>query len=102
MLHATLVRARRSIRRYDGRPVAQELLHRLPGRRRSGAVGPQPATLALLRGHRAGDAGGLERAMGARWHADLTADGADPAFIARRVAISQRVSPAPVHSWWRA
>ena len=87
LLH-TLVRTRRSIRRYDGRPVARDLLHRLLEAAvwAPSAHNRQPWRFCVVTERATQEA--LSAAMGARWHADLTADGADPAFIARRVAIS--------------
>lgn len=84
----SLIQGRRSIRRYRPEPVAQEILERLllaatwapsahnrqPWRF---CVVTQPATKLAL----------SER-MGEQWRRDLGADGADPAFIERRVAIS--------------
>ena len=87
LLHS-LVRTRRSIRRYDGRPVTRELLHRLLEAAvwAPSAHNRQPWRFCVVTERATQEA--LSAAMGARWRADLTADGADPAFIARRVAIS--------------
>ena len=87
LLHS-LVRTRRSIRRYDGRPVTRELLHRLLEAAvwAPSAHNRQPWRFCVVTERATQEA--LSAAMGARWQADLTADGADPAFIARRVAIS--------------
>jgi coenzyme F420-0:L-glutamate ligase/coenzyme F420-1:gamma-L-glutamate ligase len=87
MFH-TLVRTRRSIRRYTGQPVARETLRQLldAATWAPSAHNRQPWRFCVVTEQATKDA--LSARMGARWRADLAADGADPEFTERRVAVS--------------
>ncbi|MCC6167773.1 MAG: nitroreductase family protein [Caldilineaceae bacterium] len=83
-----LVRQRRSIRRYTDQPIDRGLLEDLldAATWAPSAHNRQPWRFCVVTGGAAKQQ--LSAAMGARWRADLSADGADPAEIERRVAIS--------------
>ncbi|MCC9078916.1 nitroreductase family protein [Litorilinea aerophila] len=92
----TLIRGRRSIRRYQARPVERETLLKLldAARWAPSAHNRQPWRFCVVTGEATRQA--LALRMGERWRQDLAADGADSAFIERRVAISQaRLTAAP-------
>lgn len=83
-----LARSRRSIRRYADRPIARPILEELLDAAcwAPSAHNRQPWRFCVVtdpqrQAH-------LSRRMGEQWRADLRADGADPDFIERRVAIS--------------
>lgn len=83
-----LIQGRRSIRRYLPRPVDRGLLERILSAAiwAPSAHNRQPWRFCVVESQSAKLA--LSAAMGQRWRRDLTADGADPDFIERRVAIS--------------
>lgn len=85
---AELARTRRSIRRYAARPIPQEMLEALIETAcwAPSAHNRQPWRFCVVTDDTTKHA--LSRRMGAQWRQDLAADGADPEFIARRVAIS--------------
>ncbi|MEM7533448.1 MAG: nitroreductase family protein [Chloroflexota bacterium] len=84
----SLIHNRRSIRRYQPRPVERALIEQLLNAATwaPSAHNRQPWRFCVVMEdatkHR------LSQNMGDRWRRDLTADGADPAFIERRVRIS--------------
>jgi F420 biosynthesis protein FbiB-like protein len=85
---AELIRTRRSIRRYTSTPIDRAVLEELltAASWAPSAHNRQPWRFCAVT---SGDAKQrLAAAMGERWRADLTADGADPVEITRRVAIS--------------
>ena len=86
---AQVITARRSIRRYTDRPIAPEVLTELleAARWAPSAHNRQPWRFCVV--VRPDAKLRLSAAMAAQWRADLAADGADPAEIARRTAISQ-------------
>jgi F420 biosynthesis protein FbiB-like protein len=83
-----VMRRRRSIRRYTGQPISQELLTELleAATWAPSAHNRQPWRFCVVTSDDAKTR--LSVAMGEQWRADLTADNADPDFIERRVAIS--------------
>ncbi|HRJ41968.1 MAG: nitroreductase family protein [Caldilineaceae bacterium] len=83
-----LVSGRRSIRRYQQRPIPRALLERLLSAAiwAPSAHNRQPWRFCAIESEEAKQA--LSQAMGARWRQDLAADKTDAAFIERRVAIS--------------
>lgn len=84
-----LVHERRSIRRYTDRPIERALLEELldAATWAPSAHNRQPWRFCVVASAATKQA--LSAAMAARWQADLSADGVDPAEIARRIAISQ-------------
>jgi F420 biosynthesis protein FbiB-like protein len=91
-----LLRTRRSIRRYLPEPVAEATLLSLldAARWAPSAHNRQPWRFCVVTSQAAKDA--LSRHMSERWQRDLSADGADPEWIARRIAISHaRLTGAP-------
>jgi len=94
---AGLVRNRRSIRRYREQPVDPSLLLELLelATWAPSAHNRQPWRFCVATTVEGREA--LAAGMGEQWRRDLTADGADPDFIERRVAISHtRLTGAPV------
>jgi coenzyme F420-0:L-glutamate ligase/coenzyme F420-1:gamma-L-glutamate ligase len=92
-----LIRGRRSIRRYQPQPVPQAVLVALleAARWAPSAHNRQPWRFCVVTSTAAREE--MSRRMSERWEQDLTADGADPAWIARRIAISHArltLSPA--------
>ncbi len=83
-----LVQGRRSIRRYTGEPIADDVLDAIleAAMWAPSAHNRQPWRFCVVTSDATKQR--LSAAMGERWRADLSADGADPAFIERRVAIS--------------
>ncbi len=83
-----LIHGRRSIRRYQSRPVAKALLADLldAATWAPSAHNRQPWRFCVVTDAAAKAA--LSQRMGEQWRQDLAADDADPAFIERRVAIS--------------
>ncbi len=83
-----LIQGRRSIRRYRPEPVAQEILAQLllAATWAPSAHNRQPWRFCVVTQPETKLA--LSERMGDQWRRDLSADGADPAFIERRVAIS--------------
>ena len=83
-----LIHTRRSVRRYAPRAIEPAVLTELleAATWAPSAHNRQPWRFCVV----TSDAAKLRLsvAMGARWQADLSADGADPDFVARRVAIS--------------
>jgi F420 biosynthesis protein FbiB-like protein len=91
-----LIRTRRSIRRYTEQPLAQaQLLALLEAARWApSAHNRQPWRFCVVT--TAETKGALSRTMSARWQRDLSADGADPEYIARRIAVSHaRLTGSP-------
>ena len=84
----SLITGRRSIRRYTNQPIAATVLTELLelATWAPSAHNRQPWRFCVVTDAAVKEA--LSAAMGARWRADLSADGADPDFIERRVAIS--------------
>jgi F420 biosynthesis protein FbiB-like protein len=94
---AGLVRSRRSIRRYRQQPVEPALLTELLelATWAPSAHNRQPWRFCVVTTAAGREA--LAAAMGAQWRSDLTADGAAPDVIERRVAVSHaRLTGAPV------
>lgn len=92
-----LIRGRRSVRRYAARPVAANLVEKLleAAHWAPSAHNRQPWRFVLL--NNGATRQQLAEVMAQSWQADLLADGADPAVISRRAAISvQRIASAPV------
>jgi coenzyme F420-0:L-glutamate ligase/coenzyme F420-1:gamma-L-glutamate ligase len=92
-----LVRTRRSIRRYQARPVPEATLLAVleAARWASSAHNRQPWRFCIVRTPAARQE--LSRRMSERWQRDLAADGCDAATIGRRTAISQaRLTESPV------
>ena len=83
-----LVQGRRSIRRYQARPIDPQLLETLLEAAiwAPSAHNRQPWRFCVVTSDAAKQA--LSARMAEHWRADLGGDGADPAFIERRVAIS--------------
>ncbi len=83
-----LIRSRRSIRRYQPRPIAPEILQRIleAATWAPSAHNRQPWRFCVISSDDAKT--NLSAHMGERWRRDLGGDGADPAFIEKRVAIS--------------
>jgi F420 biosynthesis protein FbiB-like protein len=84
-----LIQGRRSIRRYTGQPLAPELLEKLltAAMWAPSAHNRQPWRFCLVTTAQAKTQ--LSEKMAEHWRRDLTGDGADPAVVERRVAISQ-------------
>ena len=92
-----IIKNRRSIRRYNNKPVPQELILRLleAAMWAPSAHNRQPWRFAVLT--QTTDKDRLAQAMGARLRVDRTADGDDPDDIERDVARSYaRLTGAPV------
>lgn len=92
-----LLRGRRSIRRYLPQPVPQPLVLALleAARWAPSAHNRQPWRFCVVTSDAA--KAELSRRMSEQWQRDLAADGADPEFIARRIAISHaRLTASPV------
>ncbi len=83
-----LIQGRRSIRRYEPRPVPSALLEKLleAAMWAPSAHNRQPWRFCVVTSEHVKQK--LSARLGARWRRDLTADGMDPAQIERRVAIS--------------
>lgn len=83
-----LIRGRRSIRRYQRRPIPRALLEDIltAATWAPSAHNRQPWRFCAVTTESVKLT--LSRRMGDRWRQDLTADGADPAAIEERVAIS--------------
>ncbi|HRW03652.1 MAG TPA: nitroreductase family protein [Caldilineaceae bacterium] len=83
-----LVQSRRSIRRYQQRPIAQSVLEELltAATWAPSAHNRQPWRFCVVTSDATKFA--LSERMGEQWRQDLTADNADLDFIERRVAIS--------------
>ncbi len=83
-----LIQGRRSIRRYDGRPVPRALLEKLLSAAiwAPSAHNRQPWRFCVVINPDLKAA--LSLRMAARWRQDMAADGLDPEFIERRIAIS--------------
>lgn len=84
-----LIQGRRSVRRYTAQPVAPELLEKVLEAAvwAPSAHNRQPWRFCVITG--AATKERLSERMADRWRRDLTADGADSAFIERRIATSQ-------------
>jgi F420 biosynthesis protein FbiB-like protein len=94
---ADLIRTRRSIRRYTDQPVSRAQLHALleAARWAPSAHNRQPWRFCVVTAQATKEA--LSRRMSERWQQDLGADGADPEYVARRIAASHArltLSPA--------
>ena len=90
------VRGRRSIRRYAPAPVPRTTLEALLAAASwaPSAHNRQPWRFCIVVEPACKAA--LSQRLGERWRADLTADGADAAFVERRVAVSHaRLTGAP-------
>lgn len=86
---------RRSLRRYTGQPIPRVMLERLLTAAiwAPNAHNRQPWRFAVIT--EAETQRRLAEVMAQRWEVDLLADGADPAFVQRRAAISrQRIASA--------
>ncbi len=85
---AQVIFGRRSIRRYTDRPISEEILTQLleAASWAPSAHNRQPWRFCVVTS--APTKLRLSNALGEQWQADLRADGADPEFIARRVAVS--------------
>jgi len=83
-----LIQTRRSIRRYQPRPIAPALLEQLLTAAiwAPSAHNRQPWRFCVVTSAETKQR--LSDRMGEQWRRELGADGADPAFIERRVAIS--------------
>lgn len=83
-----LIQERRSIRRYQPRPIEPALLEKLleAATWAPSAHNRQPWRFCVVTGDAA--KGALSARMGEQWRRDLGGDGADQALIERRVAIS--------------
>lgn len=84
-----LIQGRRSVRRYTAEPVAPELLEKVLAAAvwAPSAHNRQPWRFCVITS--AGTKARLSERMAEQWRRDLSADGADAAFIERRIAISQ-------------
>lgn len=92
-----VIRGRRSIRRYQDRPVPRSLIEQLleAARWAPSAHNRQPWRFAVIEA--AVRKAGLAAAMGERLRADLTADGLPPDAIERQVRRShERITTAPL------
>ena len=92
-----LVAGRRSIRRYDSRPVAGELVWKLleAAHWAPSAHNRQPWRFVVMAGEVSRRR--LATAMAERWLTDLLADGVDAEAAGRRASISrERITGAPV------
>jgi F420 biosynthesis protein FbiB-like protein len=87
-LFEQLARSRRSIRRYLPQPIPQALLERILETAcwAPSAHNRQPWRFCVVTDATVKHA--LSEQMGEQWRTDLSADGADPLFIERRVAVS--------------
>ena len=83
-----LLQGRRSIRRYQPRPIPRPLLERIltAATWAPSAHNRQPWRFCVVDSD--GGKLALSGGMGARWRQDLTADSADPELIERRMAVS--------------
>ena len=83
-----LVQGRRSLRRYRNRPIAHDLLLEIleAATWAPSAHNRQPWRFCVVTSTEVKEH--LSTRMGAHWQQDLSADGADPEFIERRVTIS--------------
>ncbi|MCS6844956.1 MAG: nitroreductase family protein [Caldilineales bacterium] len=93
----SVIRGRRSVRRYANRPVEDALVWRLleAAHWAPSAHNRQPWRFVWVRPGERRRA--LAAAMAARWEADLRADGVEPVLAAERAARSQhRIETAPV------
>jgi len=83
-----LLQSRRSIRRYQNKPIAPALLEEILSAATwaPSAHNRQPWRFCVVTSTEAKAT--LSQRMGEQWRRDLTADNADQAFIERRVAIS--------------
>jgi len=91
-----IIESRRSVRRYEDRPVSDDVLRRLldAARWAPSAHNRQPWRFAVLR--RAETRARLAEAMGARFRADLAADGLPAEHVEAQVARSRaRIGAAP-------
>jgi F420 biosynthesis protein FbiB-like protein len=91
-----LIRGRRSVRRYRPDPIARPLLEKLLTAAiwAPSAHNRQPWRFCVVTSDLVKQE--LSDRMGARWRADLSADGVDAALIERRVRISHaRITGAP-------
>jgi coenzyme F420-0:L-glutamate ligase/coenzyme F420-1:gamma-L-glutamate ligase len=84
----SLIRDRRSIRRYADRPIDESTLTRIleAATWAPSAHNRQPWRFCVVTDREVKH--DLSRQMGARWRVDLTRDGADSDFVERRVAAS--------------
>ena len=92
-----LIRSRRSLRRYQPQPVPQAAVLALleAARWAPSAHNRQPWRFCVVTSDEAKTE--LSRQMSEQWQRDLGADGADPEYIARRIAISHaRLTTSPV------
>lgn len=90
-------RSRRSIRRYSETPVSDDVLDKLLTAAiwAPSAHNRQPWRFCVVRSATVKQR--LSERMAAAWRTDLSQDGADPAYIERRIAISHaRLTGAPV------
>jgi coenzyme F420-0:L-glutamate ligase / coenzyme F420-1:gamma-L-glutamate ligase len=88
---------RRSVRRYAAQPVPAGLVDKLleAAHWAPSAHNRQPWHFVLL--NEPARRRRLAEAMAANWQADLLADGADPALVSRRAALSiERITSAPL------
>lgn len=85
----SLIQGRRSIRRYKAQPIDREVLESLlqAATWAPSAHNRQPWRFCIVT--QAETKLALSQRMGEEWQRDLGADGADPAVVERRVAISQ-------------
>lgn len=83
-----LLQGRRSIRRYQDRPVAREVIEQIltAAMWAPSAHNRQPWRFCVVTAADAKQR--LSARMSEQWRRDLGADGADPAFVEKRVAIS--------------
>ena len=91
------IRGRRSVRRYAAQPVPAGLVDKLleAAHWAPSAHNRQPWHFVLL--NEPARRRRLAEAMAANWQADLLADGADPALVSRRAALSiERITSAPL------
>lgn len=92
----SLVRTRRSIRRYRPQPIPRDVLLALLAAAQwaPSAHNRQPWRFCVVTDPVVKEA--LCQQMGDRWRSDLAADGQDPALIARRIAVNHaRLTGAP-------
>lgn len=92
-----LILGRRTVRRYADRPVSDDVVWKLleAAHWAPSAHNRLPWRFVLL--EQPETRRRLAEAMAANWQADLLADGADPAMVSRRAAISvQRIAAAPL------
>jgi F420 biosynthesis protein FbiB-like protein len=88
LLFWQLIRERRSIRRYQSRPIPQSILEQILEAAiwAPSAHNRQPWRFCVVTNTDVKLA--LSTRMGEQWRQDLKADGADPTFIEKRVSIS--------------